>query len=119
MADLGAVGTAISNPDVLPLATAYAWNIANNPIRCTDGTGATPQREDWKTLSGVIRDKTLLGIPRRYYILRRVDSVELGNGTSAGDGTFSTRVPFADPVFLIAFDSGSDNAIVVDNVIPI
>ena len=119
MADLGSVGTAISSPDVLPLDSAYAWNIANNPIRCTDGAGATPRREDWKTLSGIIRDSTLLSVARRYSILRRTDSVEFGNGTSAVDGTFSNRVPFADPVFLIAFDSGSDNAIVVDNVVPI
>ena len=119
MADLGNIGALSAVTIQVPFQTAYARNITNNPIVCSLGKDAHPQREDWKTLSGFIRNNLLAGISRRYTVIQRDDPAEVGYGTSSTDGSFTCRVPSNNPVFLVAFDSGSDNAIILDNVIPI
>lgn len=119
MADLGTIGRKTRASIMVPMPSAGALNITNNPVTGSLGNKAIPKREDWKSLSGIIRNKFLEPVSRSFSVMRRADSVEVARGTSASDGTFSVKVPAADPVFIVAFDTNGDNAIIVDNVVPI
>lgn len=112
MADLGAIGVAAGVGHTFSrLDIALAWNITNNPIACHEVGGAyraVPKREDWKVVSGTVRDASDAPAARGVRAVDRTTGRVLGTTTSdAGTGAYAIAVPSTSEVQVVFNDDAA------------
>lgn len=108
MADLGAVGTLPDPLVVALLDTAAAQDISLNPITGVPfgAYAALPYRQNWKSVSGNIKNDAGANTARRVYLFRRGTGELVGSTVSdPTTGAYSIASPYpADEHMRIVLD---------------
>ena len=112
MANLGAIGVVVEFGAVYSrLDVAASWDITANPIRCYEINGAyqaRPKREDWKLVSGVVKDAADSPAAREVRAIDRASKVLLGTTTSdAVTGAYAIAVPVTSEVQVVFLDNAA------------
>ena len=112
MAYLGAIGVVVEFGAVyVRYDIAAGWDITANPIRCYEINGAyqaIPKRENWKIVSGVVKDAADSPAAREVRAIDRASKVLLGTTTSdAVTGAYAIAVPVTSEVQVVFLDNAA------------
>ena len=126
MANLGAISSRVVGIKryIIPVDTAAGRSMGGPTcyVQPAGAYGKAYYRDQWKSLSGVVKNAAGVGIPRRVIAIDNRDGALRGITTSAADGTFTLKISDTiEPVTVIAVPLPGDqrNALIYDAVTPV